>query len=99
MGWGGIGPFKIVNNYLEGAGENVLFGGGDPTIRDLVPADIEVRHNYMAKSLSWKRGESGYAGTSWSIKNIFELKNARRVLVDGNVLEYNWEESQNGFAV
>lgn len=99
MGWGGLGPFKIVNNYLEGAGENVLFGGGDPTIRDLVPADIEVRHNYMAKPLSWKRGESGYAGTSWSIKNIFELKNARRVLVDGNVLEYNWEESQNGFAV
>jgi len=33
------------------------------------------------------------------IKNLFELKNARRVIVDGNVLEYNWEESQTGFAV
>jgi hypothetical protein len=99
MGWGGAGPFKIVNNYLEGAAENILFGGADPTIRDLVPADIEVRHNYMAKPLSWKRGEVGYAATSWSIKNLFELKNARRVLVDGNVLEYNWEESQSGFAV
>ena len=99
MGWGGLGPFKIVNNYLEGAAENILFGGGDPTIRDLVPSDIEVRQNHMAKPLSWKKGESGYAGTSWSIKNLFELKNARRVLVDGNVLEYNWEESQSGFAV
>src|SRR6185436_9772860 len=26
-GWNGPGPFKIVNNYLEGAGENVMFGG------------------------------------------------------------------------
>src|SRR5687768_11344865 len=29
-GWNGPGPFRIVNNYLEGAGENVMFGGGDP---------------------------------------------------------------------
>ncbi|HKE62038.1 MAG TPA: hypothetical protein VKB33_06180 [Nitrospira sp.] len=99
MGWGGSGPFKIVNNYLEGAGENIFFGGGDPTIRDLVPSDIEIRHNHVAKPLSWKRGEPGYAGTSWSVKNLFELKNARRVVADGNILEYNWEESQNGFAV
>jgi len=25
--WNGAGPFKIVNNYLEAAGENVIFGG------------------------------------------------------------------------
>src|SRR5947209_16613699 len=30
------GPFKIVNNYLEVAGENVMFGGGDPSIHGLV---------------------------------------------------------------
>ncbi|HJT21051.1 MAG TPA: hypothetical protein VJ746_11305 [Nitrospira sp.] len=99
IGWGGLGPIKIVNNYLEGAGENVMFGGGDPSIRDLVPSDIEIRHNYMTKPLSWKRGEPGYDGSKWTIKNLFELKNARRVLVDGNVLEYSWEESQSGFAV
>ena len=28
-GWNGPGPFKIINNYLEGAGENVMFGGAD----------------------------------------------------------------------
>src|SRR5262245_40941188 len=26
-GWNGPGPFKIVNNYLEGAGENFMLGG------------------------------------------------------------------------
>jgi len=25
-GWNGPGPFKIVNNYLEASGENVMFG-------------------------------------------------------------------------
>ncbi|HKG21591.1 MAG TPA: hypothetical protein VKC34_06795, partial [Blastocatellia bacterium] len=39
-GWNGPGPFKVVNNYLEGAGENVMFGGADPKIADLVPSDI-----------------------------------------------------------
>jgi hypothetical protein len=29
-GWNGPGPFKIVNNYLEAAGENVIFGGAEP---------------------------------------------------------------------
>jgi hypothetical protein len=39
-GWTGPGPFRIINNYLEGAGENVMFGGADPRIPDLVPSDI-----------------------------------------------------------
>jgi hypothetical protein len=35
----------------------------------------------------------------WSVKNIFELKSARRVLVEGNVFEHNWVESQSGYAI
>src|SRR5439155_4742275 len=41
-GWNGAGPFRIVNNYLEASGENIMFGGADPTIHDLVPSDIEI---------------------------------------------------------
>ena len=55
-GWNGPGPFKIVNNYLEGAGENLMFGGADPSIPDLVPSDIEIRRNHLFKPLSWKIG-------------------------------------------
>ena len=36
-GWNGPGPFKIVNNYLEGAGENVMFGGADSAGDNVVP--------------------------------------------------------------
>jgi GT2 family glycosyltransferase len=98
-GWDGPGPFLILNNYLEAAGENVLFGGGDPSTASLVPSDIEIRLNHFAKRLSWKAGDPGYAGTPWAVKNLFELKNARRVLVDGNVFERNWRAAQNGFAI
>ncbi len=91
-GWNGAGPFAIVNNYLEGAGENLMFGGADPDVQNLVPSDIEIRGNTFNKPPAWK-------GTQWSVKNIFELKNARRVLIDGNTFENNWADAQNGFAI
>ena len=91
MGWNGPGPFKIVNNYLEGAGENVMFGGADPGIPNLVPSDIEIRRNHFSKPVSW-RG-------AFTVKNLFELKNAQRVTVDGNLFEYNWADAQEGVAI
>ena len=98
-GWNGPGPFKIVNNYLEGSGENFMLGGADPSIKDLIPTDIEFRRNTLSKPLAWKTGHPSYAGKHWSVKNIFELKNARHVLVDGNVMENCWVDGQVGFAV
>jgi hypothetical protein len=90
-GWNGPGPFKIVNNYLAGAGVNVMFGGVDPAIANLVPSDIEIRRNHFHKPTSW-RGV-------WPVKNLFTLKNADRVLVEGNVFENNWIDDQDGYAI
>jgi hypothetical protein len=98
-GWNGPGPFKIINNYLEGAGENIMFGGADPKIPNLVPSDIEIRGNYVFKPLSWKQGDPSYAGQHWTVKNLFELKNARRVVIDHNVFENNWVDAQAGPAI
>jgi hypothetical protein len=98
-GWNGPGPFKIVGNYLEGAAENVMFGGADSTIQGIVPSDIEIRGNYLFKPLSWRVGDPTYAGKHWSVKNLFELKSARRVLVEGNVMENVWGDAQTGYAV
>ena len=102
-GWNAPGPFKIVNNYLEGAGENLIFGGiGDPASAALIPSDIEIRGNYFFKPLSWKVGAPAYAGVNWVVKNLFELKNAHRVLVDGNIFEQVWTgntNSQGGLAI
>ena len=200
-GYNGAGPFRIINNYLEGAGENVLFGGSDPAVAGLVSRNIEVRRNHMFKPLAWQhailaapaspqaipsaaagslpagihyfkvvalmdtgtrtavsapstevstatagavalawssipgadryriyRGGSPGAqsvyletasasttftytgtseragapvatGTEWVVKNIFELKNAEQVVVEGNILENIWPAGQYGYAI
>jgi hypothetical protein len=91
-GWNGPGPFTISNNYLEAAGENVLFGGGDPSIPNLVPRDITIIRNKLSRPVAWR-------GQKWEIKNILELKNARKVTITDNILENNWQAAQAGFAV
>jgi len=94
-GWNGPGDYTIENNYLEAAGENILFGGGDPTIADLVPTKIVVRDNLLSKPLAWRE-----PGTpKWQVKNLFELKNARNVIVEHNVMERSWQQAQSGYAV
>lgn len=85
--------FKIVNNYLEASGENYLTGGTDPQIPNAVTSDVEFVGNYLSKPLAWK------TPNLWTFKNLFELKNTRRVLVEGNVMENNWTDGQNGIAV
>jgi len=93
-GWNGPGPFLIENNYLEAAGENIMFGGADPAVRELVPSDITIRGNYFTKSLTL-RG----SGSPWTVKNLLELKSARRVLIDANLFERNWAAAQTGYAI
>ena len=202
-GYNGAGPFRIINNYVEGAGENILFGGSDPAVSQLVPSNIEVRGNHIYKPLAWQKAilaapgaprvtstsgsgslasgthyfkvvalmytdtrtavsapssevsasssgskaftltwsavpgadkyriyrgtsagqESKYletasatttfsytaaseksgtpasSGTQWTVKNIFELKNAEHVTVAGNIIENVWQAGQYGYAI
>ena len=201
-GWNGPGPYVIENNYLEGAGENVMFGGADPAIPNLVPDDITFRHNHVSRPMSWRdpiistpqnpsgaalpggalapgnyayrivarrgvgQGTTGRstasaeatvsvptaasavrltwqpvpgateyqvygrsagaqtqywtvngseftdtgaagtagavptsAGTVWTVKNLFELKNARRVVIEDNIFENHWKDAQSGYAI
>jgi hypothetical protein len=96
-----MGPFKIVNNFLEAAGENIIFGGAEATS---TPADIEVRHNHMFKPRMWLKGQPGFTGGAdgnpFIVKNLFEMKNAQRVLFEDNILENSWGGfSQTGFGI
>ena len=93
---GGLGvsqdsAYKITNNFLESSGENILFGGGHATS---TVSDIEVSHNHLFKPLTWMPGSpnmvGGNHGNPFFVKNHFELKNAQRVLFEGNVTENTW---------
>ena len=84
--WGG---YKIVNNFLEASGENILFGGGEATAS---PSDIEVRRNHFFKPFLWMSGSPSYDGGAaasirhhgFSARNISELKQSMKALLDAS---------------
>jgi hypothetical protein len=86
------GPLQIRNNYIQAAGENVMFGGTDSRAAALVPADIEISNNYFFKPLSLLQ-------TKYTVKNLLEFKSAMRVRVTGNTFQNSPAAAQNGFAI
>ena len=91
-GWNGPGPYLIENNHLEAAGENIMFGGSDPAIADLVPSNIVIRRNLVTKPLAWM-------AQGWTVKNLIELKSSDTVLIEGNIIENNWASGQQGYSI
>ena len=90
----GPGPYSILGGYFEGSGENMMVGGALPGILDPsgIPSDITVRGAHFFKPLAWKTKPG-------SVKNLFELKSGRRVLVEDCVFENNWKDAQAGSAI
>jgi hypothetical protein len=88
----GPGPFTITDNYLEAASINVLFGGGDTSSSAHIANDILVEDNYLFKKPAWH-------GAGYAVKNIFELKTATNVTVRNNLMENNWADAQDGYAI
>lgn len=87
------GPFLIQNNFLSGASENVMFGGAGCGVTGIEPTDITIVGNWF-----WK-DYTNWLGAGFVVKNLFELKKANRVLVDGNVFDYSWPDGQNGTGI
>lgn len=89
--WGnnGPGPYTIDDNYVEGSGENILFGGASIRIPDCVPSDVRITNNTIRKPESWRR-------LTGSVKNSVEFKAVRRALLENNVIDGNWRDAQSG---
>lgn len=100
VSWDGAGPLVIRNNFLSASGENIMIGGATPLIAGLTPSDIEFRHNHFYKPLKWRDDQAYTRGANRvSTKNLFELKNAQRILIDGNIFENVWPDAQYGGAL
>ncbi len=84
-GWTGTRNVHILNNYVEGGAENIMFGGADPDNAELIPSDIEIRGNHLNKPAEWFK--------KTTLKTLFELKDAKRVQFTGNLLTNNWSGS------
>ncbi len=89
--WATDGHIEIINNYLEAAAENILFGGAENQLK-LVAGDCIVRDNWMNKPLEWR-------DTKWVVKNFFEIKSGRRIKVENNLFTNNWVMGQEGTGI
>lgn len=88
----GAGPYLIDDSYFEASGEGIIFGGSDPTIPFLIPSDITITNNTFFKPIAWKQ----FPG---SVKNCFELKSARNVVIKNNVFDGSWADAQSGSCI
>jgi hypothetical protein len=88
--WNATGPFVIRENYLEAAGEVIMFGGS-PSLVPKNPRNILIVNNVITKDLAWRK-----AGIS--VKNLIEIKRGENVLISGNRLSNSWAGQQNGEA-
>src|SRR5688500_52821 len=96
--WDGAGPYTITDNFLEAASENVMFGGADSASEANIPSNILIQGNLFTKRLEWKPVPPSRTSGK-VIKNLLELKCARRVTIRGNIFERNWTDAQNGYAI
>jgi hypothetical protein len=98
LGYFTNGPIKIVNNYLEATGENIMFTGTISS-NPFVPSDIEIRNNWIRKPLSWDGPLTIPPHNKWAVKNLLEFKLGQRAPIDGNTFENVWVSAQTGWAI
>lgn len=80
-GYWGPGPFRIEGNYLEGGGENVIFGGrGAPVPDGFHPSNLTLRKNYIFKRPEWRP--------------VWKITDPTRLNPDGTVF-YNYDNLDN----
>lgn len=91
-GWKGTKNLLVEDCILEASGENIIFGGDDCAESE-IPDGITIKSCNLTKPTTWK----GKAGCT--VKNLFELKNARNVVFEGNTCGPVWKNGQDGYAV
>lgn len=111
VGYDGTGPLEVNNCYLEGAGENTLFGGSASHFADGSgnPRDLHFTHCWYRKPRSWDPGDPSYVPPPldsghttprpWAVKNLCETKNGSRYLWEYCVFENCWTQGQTGEAI
>lgn len=100
----GPGPYRLIDNELQGSGENVMFGGSSIRSAANVPSKSEIRGNWFFKPPSWRRllnpdGTILQPGHPGSVKNVLEFKAMDGATVEDNVFDGCWPDGQVGSVV
>src|SRR5262245_34724527 len=92
-GYDGTQDAWIDNCYLEASGENILFGGAEPSSADRIPTGIVISKCELAKRPEWLGDKMKQC------KNLIELKNARQVEIRDCTGDYSFTGGQGGYAI
>lgn len=96
-GYNGPGPYRVVNNLINGGTEAFIIGGALSACG--MPSDLEFRYNYLTRPFNWNPNVPTYDGIGGSYnKNIWETKATQFALIEYNVLEHSWQAAQDGAA-
>lgn len=89
--WDTPGPLLIQGNYLRGGSETIMIGGSDPSSDANIPSDVAILDNYIGADPNWQPLAIG-------VKSRLEIKNCKRLLIQGNRIEYCWgKHGQDGY--
>jgi hypothetical protein len=91
FGLDGRGAHVYNNTYFEAASESIMYGGADNRINGMVPTNIEFRRCAFSKPVAWRQLPPLSSGATLNEKNLFEIKNARRVYIEGSVFSNHWD--------
>lgn len=92
-GWDGCKDLVIDGGEYWATTENMIFGGSPCPEEANIPQDILIQNLLMDKELIWKNRQHG------TVKNIFELKNAKRLKMKNVTMRHSWGHGQGGEAV
>ena len=74
-----------------------MFFAEGSVIPNVWPSNILISRNHITKPLAWRAAWP--SGARWTVKNLIEFKSAKRVVIDGNIIENDWLAAQIGYAV
>jgi len=91
----GPGPGKIDNNLLEAIGITVFFP--DNLAHAAPQADYEIRRNHFSRPDKYLYGSpANTSGKNYMNRYMLELKAGQRMVVEGNLFDGNWADSDHG---
>ena len=93
-GWDNTRDLLVEDCFGEASGENIIFGGADALSEDRQPQNIVIRRCTLTKPTYWQAKPSGA-----TVKNCFEIKNAKHVLVEDCNMAQSWVDGQTGFCI
>ena len=91
------GFYTIDNNLIQGVGQNIYFESNGYTIAN--HDDIVLTHNYLNWPLSTLKGNPAWDGRERLLRNQFETKRSRRILLAGNIVDGQWAFQNEGSAI